>query len=78
MTIITECTHGMPTPASCFECMEDGPVAPPTRNVPETVDGPAFAANWPGECPGCDRPIVVGQTIRATSRGRYVHQGCTP
>lgn len=24
------CPHGMPSPASCVDCMADGPVAPPT------------------------------------------------
>lgn len=47
---MADCTHGMPTPASCVECMEDGNLAPPPRPEAETMAGPARAAVYPGQC----------------------------
>lgn len=28
--MIPDCPHGMPSPASCVQCMQDGPVVEPT------------------------------------------------
>lgn len=69
------CSHGMPSPASCVDCMDDGPVAPPTRRTPRTIDA-TFPARYDGECHGCNLPISVGQIIHRLSDERYVHQGC--
>lgn len=72
------CSHGMPTPASCVDCMEAGPVAPPKAKEPETVVA-TFRARHPGQCEGCNLPIAVGQLLyRLEPSGRYVHEGCEP
>jgi hypothetical protein len=52
--------------------------APDPLELPETVSDFAFGARFPGTCPGCDLPIVVGQSVRRTSHRRYVHERCTP
>jgi hypothetical protein len=70
------CAHGMPTPASCVECMEDGGLGAPAR-APLTVEA-TFKARYDGQCPGCNLPIVVGQVVHRLSNDSYVHQGCQP
>lgn len=40
--MITECTHGMPSPASCVECIADGPVLPPRPSSTELL----LAVQW--------------------------------
>lgn len=45
------CGHGMPSPASCTLCMEDGPVADPSPGPTQQL----HAAQWttarhPGHC----------------------------
>ena len=72
---IASCAHGMPSPASCVTCIEDGPVAPPTRSEPVTVVA-TFRARFDGQCPGCNLPIVPGQIAHILSDERRVHQGC--
>lgn len=37
MSLITECTHGMPTPASCVQCMAEGAVLPPRPSSTEVL-----------------------------------------
>lgn len=68
------CSHGMPSPASCIECMEDGPVMAPERAA-EEVEA-RFPARFDGHCNACNLPISVGQRIAKLSSGRYVHEGC--
>lgn len=79
MTTIPPCPHGFPKPASCVECMEDGPVAAPARWQPL---GQAFNAAHPGRCERCDDQIVAGERITREDYGdertRYVHVGCRP
>lgn len=74
------CPHGMPTPASCLECMEEGNLGA-TPPPPPPKLGPAFTARLEGQCPGCNLPIAPGQRARAVE-GRhatyYVHDGCSP
>lgn len=70
--MITDCSHGMPDPKSCFECMEDGPVAPPTKPTVPTLVA-TFNATYPGDCPGCLVPIRVGDRIGSWTDGRYRH-----
>lgn len=71
------CSHGMPSPASCVECMyDDGLGAEPV--APLTVDGPAFAAKFGGDCTRCHLVIHEGQRIVRLSDERYVHEGCAP
>lgn len=56
------CTHGMPTPASCIECMEDGNLPVPPRQRPEILA--RSTARFDGTvCRWCDRPIRVDDSI---------------
>ena len=70
------CPHGMPSPASCFECMEDGNLPLPPLTVAEEPDGPVSPAVFPGQCPVCEFPIVPGDRIVHTTRDRWLHSGC--
>lgn len=78
MTAVPECTHGMPSPASCVDCMADGPVAPPARVEPERPGSGTWPAQFEGTCPDCVLPITVGQRIHRSSAGRYFHERCAP
>lgn len=40
--LISPCSHGMPTPMSCVECMQDGPVAQPSPGPTERL----LAIRW--------------------------------
>lgn len=65
----------MPSPASCFSCMEDGPVGPPTtapRPAP-APDGPVIRARYDTQCRSCNTGIHVGERIVRTTHGTYVH-----
>ena len=80
MTVIAPCTHGMPTPAACVDCMADGPVASPTVVEPERMDGAPIVSRYSGHCPGCNLPITAGQMIDRTNRGswRHAEERCAP
>lgn len=71
-----ECTHGMPTPASCWECMEDGnlPVATRTVTVP-TVEY-LLTASYPGHCSDCNTAIHEGERIARMIDETYRHARC--
>lgn len=73
------CSHGMPTPASCVTCMEEGPVGPPRvhHHPPEVVEL-TLQARYAGHCNGCNLPIRIGQVVHRLDSGRYVHMGCQP
>jgi hypothetical protein len=66
----------MPTPASCVDCMEEGPVAPPVR---WKKIGGTFSAAYPGQCPAGD-PIEPGDLVQrwdlGSERTAYVHDDC--
>ena len=73
----TTCTHGYASPKSCLDCMEEvGVGADPIP--PEKAERMPWSAQFPGTCPMCDEPIVVGQNITVTNRDRYVHAHCAP
>lgn len=74
---MADCTHGMPTPASCVDCMDEGNLPPPPRPAPETAVM-AVTARWDGQCRACDLPIVPGQPIVMTTRDRWLHERCLP
>jgi len=64
----------MPTPASCFDCMEDGPVGPPPAPSPAPQrDGPNITARYDGQCRGCNLGVHVGEQICRTTHGTYEH-----
>ena len=69
------CAHGMPTPASCVECMEDGPVAVTESASPLIVEY-WFTARYDDHCRGCNLPIHVGQRAAKLVYGGVVHEGC--
>ena len=63
------CPHGMPTPGSCVDCMEAGPIdtpAEPSRSVP---------AKYDGHCRICAASIDVGERI-VEHGWNWVHEGC--
>ena len=76
------CPHGMPSPASCVDCMDEGPVATPTRW--QKVGGP-FAARYPGECAACGRLFLYSEVMQneriqrwdlGDERTVYTHADC--
>lgn len=68
------CDHGMPTPASCIDCMDEGNIAP-VRREPVTVEA-RFPARFPGQCPGCNLAIHEGEQIVRMSDDTYRHGRC--
>lgn len=68
-----ECTHGMPSPASCVECMEVGNL-PPTRPV-ETSHG-SRVAEFESRCSSCAWLILAGERIGLDATGQWVHEDC--
>lgn len=44
---MTSCTHGMPTPLSCLDCMDEGALPPPPKPVLHAT-GPVFTARFDG------------------------------
>ena len=55
----------MPTPASCVDCMQDGPVEQPAVWVKE---GRAFTSRYPGTCRACGRHHDAGRTVQRWAR----------
>lgn len=70
------CTHGMPSPATCFDCMEAGIMAPPPPKPTERRTGRAFQSRYDGSCPSCTLPIRQGEFIQRTTFDRYHHEKC--
>jgi hypothetical protein len=71
------CTHGMPSPASCVTCMEEGVMVPPPKPKPLVVEA-VFRAIFDGDCPECSLAMPKGAMIAKLSNGRYVHWHCSP
>lgn len=71
------CPHGMPTPMSCLECMDEGLLPPPIRED-EKVDpeSPVIQANWSSDCSVCGYEIRERNFIKRTTKGRWIHVGC--
>lgn len=72
------CTHGFPSPASCVDCMEDGPVGP-ARLAPEQVLTAErwMDARYEGRC--ARRPghvIELGDRIGYVEGVGWVCEGC--
>lgn len=66
------CPHGMPTPGSCIDCINDGPLPPPPR---PKRDGWPFTAEYDGPCCAPCPGIDVGDRIVRMSDGTYRHVG---
>lgn len=73
----TPCAHGMPTPASCVDCMYEGNVPPAPPPEVERINQGSFIAKWDGQCPDCNLPIVHGQWLVRSTHGRYFHEHCS-
>lgn len=76
------CPHNMPSPGSCIECMEEGPVAP--AKGWKRVGNP-FVARYDAECADtvCTDWIVADKdSIQRWDMGDnqsvYTHEDCHP
>lgn len=70
----TACGHGMPSPLSCIDCMNDeGVGAAPNE---QTVEG-VTTARFDSRCGcGCGTEIVVGERIALLSEAGWVTSEC--
>lgn len=70
---LDECHHGLP-PEACSLCLH-----PPRRPESDQIEY-TFSAKFDGQCPICDLPIYIGQTVsRLMPSTRVVHfEGCAP
>lgn len=77
---MSACPHGMPTPGSCWECMEDGNLPAPAAPDRLEVASRPFPARYDGDCAGCNTAIHQGQQIVRLSDGTHRHEylGCLP
>jgi hypothetical protein len=65
-----ECIHGLGPVACCTIC---------NGRAKREADQPSwrhFPAKYPGQCPGCDLPIAVGQAIAWADGMSVHHEGC--
>lgn len=77
------CPHGMPTPAACVACMDEGPVAPPAHWQRIMA---SFRSSYEGTCPGCGNEYPPETLIQRWDYGAgphvertvYTHAGCRP
>lgn len=67
------CPHGMPTPGSCVDCMDEGLLPPPPRPQAATPMGAPFRARYAGTCRGCTFGISEGEVIVRMSDDTYRH-----
>lgn len=69
------CSHGMPSPKSCLDCMEEGNVEPPRWKIIKVL-----AAHYPGSCRDCGGDFVVGESIKYWQKedidSAYTHINC--
>jgi hypothetical protein len=65
-------------PAHCAHCRPASNIERPYRRPSgrnAVRQGHPFPAKYEGECPRCEDPIIVGESIRRTRDG-FVHEGC--
>ncbi len=72
---MTTCPHGMPTPSSCVDCMNDDGLGAAPIHL-ERAAGQSILAIFDGHCAAGDDPIAVGDEIVRSNRDRWVHVGC--
>lgn len=65
------CPHGMPSPGSCVECMDEGPL-PPKPQPKWSPIGRSFAARYRAICPQCRDDLNPGDRI---VRAEHPEQG---
>lgn len=81
---MTACPHGMPTPASCIDCMDEGNIAPRPQRLwrPDPEWSHWITADYASTCPICTDEVRQGETIaRAISPSgsfHWVHPACLP
>lgn len=63
------CTHGMPSPASCTSCMEEG-------NLPTVETNGSRDAEFESRCTACSWLILAGERIGLDDSGQWVHEEC--
>lgn len=82
---VRKCPHGYKSPASCVDCMQEGPVVEPRSSAEvlaqgqEFIDGFIFQAEYEGHCRECDSAIELGEPLYRMRKGEYVyyiHTGC--
>lgn len=69
------CSHGMPTPASCFECMMEG-IIEPKKSTEVTYNGDPFPATYEGWCALGHDTIYPEDMICSLGDGGYAHEEC--
>lgn len=68
---VDTCAHGMPSPASCVDCMDDdGLGAAPVPPLHVVV---GLTARFPGRCMGCDDDIHPDEALVKLSDDTYRH-----
>lgn len=76
MNATVTCPHGMPSPGSCVDCMNDGNLPPAPRPARPEVASKPFAARFPGHCRTCNMPIHEGQQIVRMTDESHRHDLC--
>lgn len=79
--MIVECTHGMPSPANCTQCMLDGPVGQPSPTPEQILVGPFFhlTARAHGRCARrYNHRIEPGDSIAYVPDLGWVCSECAP
>lgn len=67
-----ECIHGLGPTEACVICN-----GREKREAAERAERPRiFAAKYEGQCPACDLPISVGQSIAWLPDHQPTHEGC--
>lgn len=72
--MITECTHGMPSPKSCVDCMYEGPVEPPPK--PPVVKY-HFTSQFRSLCWKCKAVIEEGDRMARVEKDGIEIYWCT-
>ena len=71
------CSHGMPSPASCIDCMDDdGLGVAPVQ--PIEIAYTFTASRTAGRCPVCDHKFHRGEALARTTDDTYLHERCIP
>lgn len=75
---MSNCSHGMPNPKTCYDCMEEGNLEPPKWER----KGNAWFARFESTCPGCNKTISMGETVyrwdKEDKNTTYTHVFCSP
>lgn len=69
------CAHGMPTPASCIDCMDDDGLGAAPVEVEKVTHGMAVSRH-PLDCPLCGCVWPAGRRIWHTTLDRWVCHPC--